>query len=221
MLLVRRVLVLVAVVGCTDGGGAVEADASLPQVPDPDAGGDKVPDADAGADAQPCTPSYTQILANPGFDEGDVGWTQAGGQLIRDDAVVPDFPMAGPYGLRLIGYNSADHTLEQQVQVPPYTSKLTLRMMRTWCTAAPATSVTDTLTIDLVEPDGTLAERLADVSNLDAPAVCPHWNEWTLEAQAGHPGEALTLRYRAVADATHYTTLYFDSFSLMAHVTCQ
>ena len=60
-----------------------------------------------------------------------------------------------------------------------------------------------------------LIEQLAELSNLDAGAVCD-WDMFELTAANAHAGQTLELVFESAADAASITSMGFDTMTLEA-----
>lgn len=171
-------------------------------------------DADAGADAGP---EAEQLLSNPGFDLGEVDWTQDGGTIIYNSADVAVRADSGDFVARLGWLLDAEESLSQTVAVPAEATALTLRAKRCFVTDETGPDPIDTLSIDLETPDGEVLEVLASYSNLDAQDVCD-WSPIQLYAASVHAGETVTLVVHGAADGANVTSFYLDTLSLEARI---
>jgi hypothetical protein len=174
----------------------------------------------ASVDAAPCVAGEHQLLRDPGFEEGMGAWQSTGGNLVVPDSAIPISPASGAFAARMLQLNSADQSLVQEIAVPAGTSSLVFAGMRCWVTGEEPTGKRDRLAIELVDGQGRVVDVLGAYSNEDAVKVC-NWGRFEAAATGGHPGEVLSLRLRAISNATIHTTFYLDDLELVASTTCE
>jgi hypothetical protein len=202
-------------------GSDAGADASDVPVADADPGSPdappSLPDADPG-DPDACSPAFFDLLADGDFEAGDPAWTQLfnGAQpVIRSNLPYP--AESGAQAALFMGFNNAMQTLRQTVTVPADATALRLRGFRCLVTEE-TTMVTpfDTLAIELRVPDGgPLIEELAQISNLDAAAVCD-WDPFEHLAGDALAGETVELVFTATSDGASLTSMGYDTLALEA-----
>jgi len=214
------------------GPGAADAD----EISDPDTGSladaasddddaslpigglDAAPTPDAALpppDAEPCTPTWIELLTNGNLDSGPTGWTIAGGDVVYTSAMMPISAHTGGYAAWLVGYNNADEQLYQAVSVPADATALRLRGYGCYVTTDTG-GAHDYLTIRLRNGGGSPLETLASYSNLDVGAVCS-WTEFELDAASAHAGETIQLHLRGTSDGLYVTSYFVDSLHLEAY----
>jgi hypothetical protein len=223
----RRRITALAVVfaahGCARIGDGEPGDEGGPPGATPDAGpsaadagGD---DATAGGhDAAPCVDGSFQLLANPGFDEGAVGWTEVGGPINYPDEQIPVEVQAGTRAALLGRPVAAEQRLAQIVSIPADTVSLTWSGYTCFVTARVDAS-TDAVRLDLLTPGGGTLQALAMFGDEDAGGGC-NWAARTLPLASPHAGEEVELAFSAHSDNSGLTSFYFDTLALQAVVDC-
>jgi hypothetical protein len=202
-------------------------DAAIDARPDapPDARRDAPIDAhviDAPPDA--CVPITTEVLQNPVFDLTPLGtgWHEtpidAADPLIGSDGPAPQ---SAPYkawfgGLSGddVGQSSATDLLYQDVTVPAGTTQLVLTgYYEVGTTESPNDAVYDTLTVDLIQTNGTPIENVLSLSNLTS---APSYTLFSHAFTANVAGQTVRLRITSTNDITNSTGWVFDTLSLKA-----
>lgn len=196
--------------GAPDGGELETGDARL------EPSGNPTDPADA---APPCIPGVSQLLANPGFEEGLVGWDVEGGNLILQATEIPITVHEGTRVLRMLFLNNAAQRVSQSIRVPPFTDSLAMTAWTCWATVD-GSGMEDRVALDLVDSAGRVVESLRTASNAELTSGC-EWAEVSFPIAEAHPGEELTVRFLAQSDNASYTAFYFDAMALTATVTCQ
>lgn len=200
------------------GGGASDArEASLPM---PDADVQEKPPIDAGvpdAALPVCTPGTFQLLANPGFDEGAIGWTESNGPIIFHDADMPIAPHAGTHMMLLgLGFQ-AEQALTQVVEIPTGTSALTWNAFTCFDTDEVSPS-TDSATLELRGDGGAVLATIAAFTVGDSQPTC-NWFGRSVPVTP-IPSGPVEFHFRAHSDNSVDTSFWFDSLALEAVVTC-
>src|SRR4051794_6387352 len=112
------------------------------------------------------TTQQQQLLANPGFESGNVSWTASSGVI---DNSAGEASHAGSWKAWLDGYGSA-HTdsILQQVTIPSTATSATLTFWLHIDTAETGSTAYDTLKVQLRNSSGTVLTTLATYSNANA-----------------------------------------------------
>ncbi|HVG57831.1 MAG TPA: Ig-like domain-containing protein [Hyalangium sp.] len=107
-----------------------------------------------------------QLLANPGFESGNTGWTTSAnviGSSATESRTGSWRALLGGRGLNI------SYTLEQQVTIPAAACTATLRFwLKVTTTEDPTAAAWDTMQVQILDSTGLLLETLATYSNLDA-----------------------------------------------------
>lgn len=107
-----------------------------------------------------------QLLANPGFESGNTGWTTSAnviGSSTTEARTGSWRALLGGRGLNI------SYTLEQQVTIPAAACTATLRFwLKITTTEDPGAAAWDTMDVQILDSTGILLETLATYSNRDA-----------------------------------------------------
>ncbi|HEY8141659.1 MAG TPA: hypothetical protein VIG06_03275 [Kofleriaceae bacterium] len=186
----------------------------------PDGGGDRpdaAPRSDGGTDD--CVEGWNELLINPHFDQGpDVGWTSAGGDIIRLDADMPIHVDSGQYAAWLGGRNELDATLSQPISIPDQASDLRLSAKTCFVTAETA-GTHDSVEVVLRDGGGAVVGSISDYTNQDAEDIC-NWGSVQISSSPAHAGQDLTFEIHVTTDAANHTSFYFDTLALEALSEC-
>jgi hypothetical protein len=159
---------------------------------------------------------WVQLLANPGFEGGEAGWTtEAGFDVIRmfGDGL-PVAPREGDWAA-IIGERDADQLVSQVVTVPGGISRVRFGGHGCFATNETAATPIDRLSVRLVptnDPTRSLAE-LADFSNVNAAASC-RWDTFEKVVEMVSLPDKAELRIHADLDSARVTTFYLDGLHL-------
>ncbi|MFE1383390.1 hydrolase [Streptomyces sp. NPDC058740] len=150
-----------------------------------------------------------QLLANPGFESGDTGWTASSGVITND----PGRPArTGTYKAWLSGYGSAHtDTLAQTVTIPAGCTTAALGFATRIDTAETTTTTAyDTLRVQVLDSGGAVLSTLATYSNLNASSGYVQ-RSFSL---AGYAGRTVTLKFTGTEGSTLQTSFVIDDTSL-------
>ncbi|HEX6099986.1 MAG TPA: S8 family serine peptidase [Thermoanaerobaculia bacterium] len=153
-------------------------------------------------------PVNTQILLNPGFEEGAANWTATAG-VIGASAQA----RTGSYFAWLNGYGN-DHidTLEQQVTIPSGATAATLSFWLKIATSETTTTTAyDNLRIQILDPSGTILATLATYSNLDQTSDAYQLEQFDVLA---YKGQTIRVRFYGIEDFTLATSFMIDDTAL-------
>lgn len=161
----------------------------------------------------PATSNTAGVLQNPDFEQGSAFWTQSssgGFGLIGADPLVP--AKSGSSYARLGGYQNANDTLSQLVNIPANATGAVLNFWYRIRTDKTSNTALDFATARIVNPATGDFEELDSVSNLDAS------NEWqkspdyvaTPEQVAEFKGKTLRFEVSARTDSGAITAFYID-----------
>jgi hypothetical protein len=168
----------------------------------------------SGPDA--CVPVWTNVLVNPGFDDGHVTWVE---EPVEPPSVcgasqVP-FAVDSPEFAACLGTgNDRTQTLTQLVDLPSSFTQVRLRGVRCLVTEDSATDVKDTLEVELRDGEtfATIAE-LGGFSNKDGRATCD-WTTFELQSSVAETPRRGQLWIRAETDDANVTSFYLDTLQL-------
>jgi hypothetical protein len=165
-----------------------------------------------GSAPPPPPPGGTQLLGNPGFEQGSnaAPWTASAG-VISNNSYEP--PHSGSWMAWLDGYGTTTtNTLQQTVTLPAGTSQATLSFWLHIDTDETTTSSAyDKLTVQLLSSSGQVLKTLATYSNLNAAGgYQPH----SFDVSVYH-GQSVTLKFTGSEDYTKQTSFVIDDCSLL------
>ena len=150
-----------------------------------------------------------QLLANPGFESGNVSWTAASGVITNSTS---EAAHAGSWKAWLDGYGTTHtDTLYQQVAIPSTVISATLTFWLHVDTAETTTTTAyDTLKVQIRNSSGTVLATLATYSNL---------NHNTGYAQksfdlTSYKGQTIQIYLVGVEDSSYQTSFVVDDFAL-------
>jgi len=161
-------------------------------------------------------------LTNGSFEDGETGWlvsvaggfpivyaaTGAGGN--SPDVVAQSVPNVTWIG----GYNRADDSIRQAVDLPANAQSMTLSFYSAIVTREGGTVENDVMDVAIVAGAQTIA--LAHFSNLDAVDA---WTRFSVPLPGSLAGQTVTLQFRGTTNASAITSFYVDTISLQV-VAC-
>ena len=152
------------------------------------------------------------IVVNGDFEQGSAGWyTFTTGEgpkahdLIGSDAE-GFYPFYGHYAARLGGYEGVQDIITQTVVIPPGGQFSYWWRMHTYETLPHH----DTLSVELLESDGTRAALLSHRDDQDAQNI---WQRDSADVSE-YAGESLTLRISSYNDNYYFTTFDVDEICI-------
>jgi subtilisin family serine protease len=153
-------------------------------------------------------PSSSQLLANPGFESGNVSWTTSSGVITNSTSRTP---RTGFWYAWLNGYGTT-HTdfLYQQVTIPSSATAATLSFYLKIDTAETTTSVAyDKLNVQIRDASGNLIATLATYSNLNASG-------FTLRSfnLLAYRGQTIRIYFNGTEDSSLQTSFVIDDTAL-------
>ncbi len=187
---------------------AAAVDAAAVDAPAIDAATDAA--TDAAVDAM-CSPTWTNLLVNGGFDSGVTPWTQTS-VILREAGMMPFSPHAGTHAALFGASNNANDVLVQTVTVPAGATGLRVRGYQCHVTEDPI-SDSDTFRVTLETPGGAVLDTLLDISNSDVAPICL-WQSFTWTATSALAGQTIVLRLRGRTNLAFLTRFVVDSMSL-------
>jgi hypothetical protein len=157
------------------------------------------------------TSGGTQLLGNPGFENGDTNpapWVPTAG-VINSTAAEP--PHSGTWDAWLDGYGATHtDTLYQDVALPTGISSAPLTFFLHIDTADTGTTAHDTLKVQIRSTSGTVLATLATYSNLNAATG---YSQKTFDLTA-FAGQTIRLFLVGKEDASLQTSFVVDDFAL-------
>jgi hypothetical protein len=154
------------------------------------------------------------LLANPGFEQGAVSWTQTssgGFEIITQDT---PFAHSGDWYAYLADYDLAVDVITQEVTIPADAAGAYLQFWYDITTSETDQAVLDTLTVDIISPTGTVT--MHTFSNLDAT---PDWLQSGQFDLSAYRGQTITLQFKATTDAQNPTDFDVDDVEVRASYT--
>lgn len=191
-----------------------------PGPPGPPSGGPAVMHKDTWNGAPRAAPTTrppavpnTEMLGNPGFEEGSTVWTEISPFSLIFTA--NDIPVhTGSWGAWLGGYHDADDQLYQNVAVPSNASAATLAFWF-YSISEEGSSGWDAFTLQIIDP--TTGSHYVDAFTIDA---YPPTNAWEFRSYnlnsaelAAIRGKTVRVRFRVNTDATLYSSFFIDDTS--------
>lgn len=159
----------------------------------------------SGGTTPPPPPPSGNLLANPGFESGNTGWTASAG-VIDNSSTQP--ARTGSWKAWLAGYGETHtDTLAQSVTIPAATNA-TLGFYLQVVTRESGTTAYDTLKVQVVS--GTTTTTLATYSNANASSG---YVARTLDLSA-YAGRTVTLRFVGAEDSALATSFLVDDTTL-------
>ncbi|HXI11566.1 MAG TPA: S8 family peptidase [Thermoanaerobaculia bacterium] len=157
----------------------------------------------------PPPPAGSQLLANPGFESGNVSWTTTAG-VISNSTSKPAY--AGSWYAWLCGYGSA-HTdsAYQQISIPSTATSATLSFyLRIDSAETTTTTQYDKLSVQILNSSGTLLATLGSYSNLNKSSS---YSQKSFSVLA-YKGQTIRVRFYATEDSTLQTSFVVDNTAL-------
>ncbi len=153
--------------------------------------------------------TVTQLLANPGFESGNVSWTASTG-VITSSTSEPAH--SGSWKAWLDGYGTTTtDTLYQQVAIPSGKTSATLTFWLHIDTAETTTTTQyDKLTVQVRNSSGTVLTTLATYSNLDHNTG---YAQKTFDLSA-YIGQTVQIYLTGTEDSQKQTSFVVDDFAL-------
>lgn len=151
----------------------------------------------------------SQLLANPGFESGNVSWTATSGVITNSTS---EAARSGSWKAWLDGYGSAHtDTLYQQVTIPSTATAATLTFYLHIDTAETTTGTAyDKLSVQLRNSSGTLITTLATYSNLSAASGYAQKSFNVL----AYKGQTIRVYFTATEDSSLQTSFIIDDTAL-------
>jgi len=154
------------------------------------------------------TTQSQQLLANPGFESGNVSWTASSGVI---DSSTGEASHSGSWKAWLDGYGSA-HTdsILQAATIPSTATTATLSFWLHIDTAETGSTVYDTLKVQIRNTSGTVLATLATYSNANAASGYTQKSFNVLT----YKGQTIQVYLLGVEDGTLQTSFVVDDFAL-------
>ena len=146
-----------------------------------------------------------QLLANAGFESGNVSWTTSSGVI--DGTTSGSTARTGSYKAWLNGYGSSHtDTAYQQVTIPSTACSATFSFWVKITTAETEAVVYDTLTVQVQNSAGTALATLATYSNVNASTG---YVQKSFDLSA-YKGQTIRVHFKGVEDASLKTSFFID-----------
>jgi len=159
--------------------------------------------------APPAVTTTTVALANPGFEQGSVGWTATADVIHTGN---DEQPHSGDRLAWLGGYGSAHvDKLSQEVALPGSVSAIALSFFLHVSTEEPTTGIADRLRVRVRDHSGALLSTLGVFSNLDA---ADGFQLRTFDLTP-YRGRTVRISLEAVENGSNVTSFIVDDFSLV------
>ncbi len=186
----------------------------------PDAEVDRA-DARPRPDAEPeCTPTWSNLLGNPGFDLGATVWLES--SAVDAPIIIPTAQAhSGGFVAFVAGYDDAFDGIWQTVTIPSAATGLRVSGWR--CIASdedPEGGVFDEALIGIMDASGTTTlEIFAGFDNMDGPSAtgCT-WTSFLAAAAQVRAGQTVTFVIQAITDGSLPTSFFFDTMVFEAQV---
>lgn len=156
----------------------------------------------------PTPPPITgSLIRNGGFEGGTDPWAEssAGGYELIDQTN----PHSGQYSAYLCGYSDCNDSTGQSFTVPGSASKITIRYWWYGETSRTASACKDTLTVSLLDSNGTVIGNLQRACNTNATQS---WQQASFDAThllANHGGQTVTLVFNGKTTSSWLVTSTF------------
>lgn len=154
----------------------------------------------------PCTAE--QLIANPGFESGDSGWT-ASSNVVYSGSKEPAH--TGSYDAWLDGYGTTHtDTLSQSVTIPPSCTASFSYWLHVDTAETSTSTKYDTLKLAVLNSSGTVLGTPATYSNLDAATG---YVQHTVDLSS-YAGQTVTLRFTGTEGSKLQTSFVLDDTAL-------
>lgn len=155
------------------------------------------------------TTSSSQLLANPGFESGNVSWTTTSGVITNSTSRTAQ---AGSWYAWLCGYGSTlTDSAYQQITIPSTATSATLNFYLKIDTAETTTTAAyDKLSVQVLNSSGTVLATLATYSNLNKSTA------YSLKSFSllGYKGQTIRVKFNGTEDASLQTSFLVDTTSV-------
>jgi subtilisin family serine protease len=157
----------------------------------------------------PPPPPGTNVIVNPGFENGTTGWiqTSSGGYPL----ISTSKPRTGSFGAWLAGYNSATESIGQTVTVASGSS--TLRYWWQMTSSEGTATAYDYLRVRIY--NGVTGALIATPRTWSNTSVRNVWSQDTLSL-AAYVGQSVRIVFEGVTDSSIVSSFYIDDVSLGA-----
>jgi hypothetical protein len=151
-----------------------------------------------------------QLLANPGFESGNTGWTTSSGVI--DGTTSGSAPRTGTYKAWLNGYGSTSTEYAYQTLTIPSTACSATLSFWALITTAETTTTTayDKLAIQIRNSAGTVLATLATYSNLNKGTA---YVQRTFDL-AAYKGQTIRVYFNGTEDSSLKTSFFIDDTSV-------
>jgi uncharacterized protein (TIGR03437 family) len=155
------------------------------------------------------TSSSSQLLANPGFESGNVSWTTTSGVITNSTSRTAQ---AGSWYAWMCGYGSTttDYAY-QQITIPSTATSATLNFyLKIDSAETTTTTAYDKLSVQVLNSSGTVLATLGTYSNLNK-STAYSLKSFSLNA---YRGQTIRVRFYGTEDSSLQTSFLVDSTSV-------
>ncbi|PTL76342.1 M4 family metallopeptidase [Vitiosangium sp. GDMCC 1.1324] len=147
----------------------------------------------------------SQLLANPGFESGNVSWTATSGVI--DGTTSGSAPRTGTYKAYLDGYATTHtDTLYQQITIPSTACSANFSFWLKITTSETGSTAYDTLTVQVQNSSGTALATLGTYSNVNASTG---YVQKSFDLSA-YKGQTIRVYFKGVEDSSLATSFFID-----------
>lgn len=148
-----------------------------------------------------------QLLANPGFESGNVSWNASNANIIGTGQA-----RTGTYDARIGTAVSTTDTIYQDVYIPAGASASFSLWIKIVSAETTTTTVYDTFNLQVRDTSGTVQETLLSLSNLDKTTYASY-TKFTYDLSA-YSGTTVRMALTSTNDSLYVTSFYADDLAL-------
>ena len=159
--------------------------------------------------------SVSNILLNPGFEDGPVSWTESTGNVYGYPVITSYLnpTTTNSWYAWLCGYNNCVDKLYQDVTVPADAQSAYVQF-NYWITTEETSSVAayDSMSLRIYSPPNATTSKYWTLSNINKTT------DWVLSPKydiSAFKGQTIRLQFSATTDSTFPTDFYVDNVALM------
>ncbi|HZU66010.1 MAG TPA: protease pro-enzyme activation domain-containing protein [Ktedonobacteraceae bacterium] len=147
------------------------------------------------------------LIQDGGFEDGPGIWQEssAGGYELIDTTN----PHSGQYSAYLCGYSSCDDVISQDFTVPTNASSISLSYWWFGDTSSTSSSCKDTLTVSLLDSNGSVIGKVEQSCNTDANQSWQQVQADLTSLLSSYAGQTVTLVFEGQTSTSHATTAFF------------
>lgn len=156
--------------------------------------------------AAPTGGTATNLLANPGFENGvfQTEWSTSDYLMLYGDA------HSGSYYMWLGGYWNANDYIWQEVSIPAGQKAV----LDFWYKVEPGSSVADAKDTMFVEVDSISNTKLLTLFSIAAPTVATGWKQSAPLDLSAFAGQTIRIRFSGTTGTSSKTSFYIDDTAL-------